>query len=391
MYSKPLASRMDGMREGVATAKRAQTGTANFASFMPQGASAMPSVPGAMPPQAATPLEQTATQNNFGLNQMRAMASLAALNPGNTAAAQDPQATTQAGLPAQGQGLPLNPRDILRLLSRSKPDAESAETALRVKSHRKGKQAQAQAEAENVVAKAAAKALEQSGQKTDAADRDSAVGTLAARFESGNEGIAAIGYDRHGGTSYGKYQIASRVGTMKNFISFLKTEAPDVAERLEKAGPANTGGKRGKMPETWKQLAEEDPGRFEALQDKFIRTSHFEPAMRALAEKTGLSFDELPSALHEVVFSTAVQHGPRAAERIVSRALGQVGTDKLDPEKNGVKDAAKAQENLIRRIYANRSGQFASSTETVRAAVKTRLRQEMSMAITMLRNEYVEV
>lgn len=425
MYSKPLASRMDGMREGVATARRAQTaqtaypvqtGAANFASFMPQGtsgmaASAMPSsgMPASamsggasMPGQAATPLEQTATQNNFGLNQMRAMASLAALQPGNTETGKASQTAKQAAAvqaaPQESPGIALNARDLFRLLSR-KPDAESAETALRVKSHRKGKQAQA-SEAENVVAKAVSEALAEPGQKTDAASRtgsafdssglDSSIGKLAAQFESGSEGIAAVGYDRHGGTSYGKYQIASRVGTMSNFISFLKTEAPDVAERLEKAGPANTGGKRGKMPETWKQIAEEEPDRFEALQDKFIRASHFEPAMRALAEKTGMAFDEMPSALHEVVFSTAVQHGPKAAERIVSRALDQVGSGKLDPEQNDVKDVAKAQENLIRRIYANRSGQFRSSTETVQAAVKSRLRQEMSMAINMLRSSYVE-
>ncbi len=47
---------------------------------------------------------------------------------------------------------------------------------------------------------------------------------------------------------------------------------------------------------------------------------------------------------------------------------------------------AKAHENLIRKIYDNRSGQFRSSTQAVQASVKNRLRQEMSMAITMLRN-----
>ena len=49
------------------------------------------------------------------------------------------------------------------------------------------------------------------------------IGKLAAQFESGSDGIAAVGYDKHGGTSYGKYQIASRVGSMDNFLSFLDT------------------------------------------------------------------------------------------------------------------------------------------------------------------------
>jgi lysozyme family protein len=123
------------------------------------------------------------------------------------------------------------------------------------------------------------------------------------------------------------------------------------------------------------------------LQDKFIRASHFEPAMQVIAEKAGIDRADMPFALQEVIFSSAVQHGPNAASRIISRALGQVGETKLDPEKNTPDVLAKAQENLIRKIYQSRSGQFASSTKTVQAAVKSRLRQEMSMAISMLREE----
>ena len=397
MYSKPLASRMDGVQEGPAKAKHSQSGKTNFAAFMPQGGvpggavpaiTAMPAASGGiqMPGQNISPLEQAATQGNFGLNQMRAMAALATANAN---AGESAPGAEQA----PNQGPPLTPRDLLRLLSRNKSDAESAETALRVKSHRKSKKAQSetqsQTQAENVVAKAVSKALDTPGQKTDAIGGD-VLGSLAARFESGGDGIAAIGYDRHGGTSYGQYQNASRRGTMTKFIWFLKTEAPDMAERLESAGPANTGGKRGKMPETWRKIAEEDPDRFEALQDKFIRTSHFEPDVSALEESTGIAFNDMPAALHEVVFSTAVQHGVKGAERIVSRSLDQVGTTKLDPGKNSAEDVAKAQETLIRRIYSNRSGQFRSSTETVQASVKNRLNQEMSMAISMLRNGYAE-
>ena len=108
--------------------------------------------------------------------------------------------------------------------------------------------------------------------------------------------------------------------------------------------------------------------------------------MRAIAEKTGLDRNDMPFALQEVVFSTAVQHGPSAAGRIISRAMDQVGPNRLSTEENEPTTLAKAHENLIRKIYDNRSGQFRSSTQAVQASVKNRLRQEMSMAITMLRN-----
>ncbi|MBA4357411.1 MAG: hypothetical protein C0405_06760, partial [Desulfovibrio sp.] len=44
------------------------------------------------------------------------------------------------------------------------------------------------------------------------------LGSMAALFESGDKGAAAIGYDRTGGTSYGTFQISSRAGTMNRFL-----------------------------------------------------------------------------------------------------------------------------------------------------------------------------
>jgi len=211
------------------------------------------------------------------------------------------------------------------------------------------------------------------------------LGRLAAKFESGSEGIAAIGYDRKGGTSYGKYQIASRVGTMDAFISYLQDKAPDLAERLNAAGPANTGSKNGKMPAEWRAIAAAQPGRFEQLQGDFILTSHFEPAMRGIADSTGLAFEKMPAALQEVLFSTAVQHGPSGATRIISQAVQRVGAQKLQPS-DGKKSAPtkKAEEQLITQIYNLRAGQFVSSTDQVQAAVRNRLRQEMREALQML-------
>ena len=211
------------------------------------------------------------------------------------------------------------------------------------------------------------------------------LGNLAAKFESGAEGIAAIGYDRKGGTSYGKYQIASRVGTMDSFISYLQKNAPDIAQRLLAAGPANTGGRNGKMPAEWRKIAEEDPQRFEKLQSDFIMTSHFKPAMRSIADATGISFEQMPVALQEVLFSTAVQHGPAGATRIFSQAVDRVGAQKLQGG-GGKKSttAKKAEEQLITHIYNLRASQFVSSTSGVQSAVRNRLKQEMREAIQML-------
>ncbi|MDL2316096.1 hypothetical protein LJC59_03330 [Desulfovibrio sp. OttesenSCG-928-A18] len=217
------------------------------------------------------------------------------------------------------------------------------------------------------------------------ATTDRTLGSLAAKFESGSEGIAAIGYDSKGGTSYGKYQIASKPGTMSTFISYLQEHAPDLALRLNGAGPANTGGRNGRMPAEWRKIAADEPARFEALQSDFIHSSHFQPALRGIAEQTGLVFTGMPLALQEVLFSTAVQHGPSGAVRIFNQALRGVDVSKLQQADNGRTESfLRTGRQLIQKVYSLRATQFASSTSKVQAAVRSRLSQEMREALGML-------
>ncbi len=201
------------------------------------------------------------------------------------------------------------------------------------------------------------------------------LGKLSSQFESGKDGIAAIGYDRVGGTSYGKYQIASRVGSMDKFLTFLDTAAPDMAEQLRDAGPANTGGRKGGMPNMWRQLAEEQPDRFEALQDKFIYESHYKPALAAISAETPMNEDKISSVMQEVLWSTAVQHGPKGAARIFNRATAKAGDQE---DKN-------YDQRVINNIYAIRAEQFGSSTEAVQNAVRNRMHREKNLALNMLR------
>ena len=205
--------------------------------------------------------------------------------------------------------------------------------------------------------------------------RDDSLGSLAAQFESGKDGISAIGYDSVGGTSYGKYQIASRVGSMTGFLSFLDTQAPDIAKRLRAAGPANTGSRRGKMPDVWQQIAAEQPARFEALQEKFIHDSHYAPALDAVTKTAGIDPAKLSPAMQEVLWSTAVQHGPSGAARIFSRAVSKGSFENMQAERK-----------LIDTVYSIRAEQFGSSTEQVRTSVRNRLRQEKALALGMLKS-----
>ena len=205
------------------------------------------------------------------------------------------------------------------------------------------------------------------------------IGVLSAHFESSEKGPGVIGYDYNGGTSYGTYQISSRAGTMKLFVDYLSEQAPDLANKLKAAGPANTGDTFGKMPSVWKKMATEDPVRFSKLQYDFIEKSHYLPAVQEISERTGLDISKAPRALQEVLWSTAVQHGPRGASKIFTKAI-----KRAQAKNNGVKMA-----QLIGSIYDMRAGQFGSSEPNVRAAVRSRFREEGKMALAMLSDPFL--
>lgn len=285
----------------------------------------------------------------------------------------------------QSQGFDLNPSKNVRTKARLLAAPTRQEKAVEEVKKKKIALPKETYAAPSLVPTFFAMANQQSAATTATGTEKQEMGALAAKFESGEEGIAAIGYDRKGGTSYGKYQISSRAGTMTRFISYLQDTAPDIAKHLITAGPANTGSRRGKMPEVWRQIAVENPQRFERLQSDFIHTSHFEPAINGIANATGISFDDMPKALQEVLFSTAVQHGPEGAVRIVSRAVNSLDKTKRSKlEQAEESSLLQAGQQLIKNIYNLRTRQFASSTTRVQAAVRNRLRMEMREALGML-------
>ncbi|MFP5238488.1 MAG: hypothetical protein ACLGQW_01530, partial [Acidobacteriota bacterium] len=218
----------------------------------------------------------------------------------------------------------------------------------------------------------AAKRRASSAKADDGKGQGDKMGILSAMYES-RGAIDAIGYDGRGGTSYGKYQIASGVGTMGRFLNYLETKAPDLATRLDSSGPANTGGRQGGMTGEWKRIATEQPKRFEALQHEFIRDTHYTPALKSITMSTGQDMSTRSQAVREVLWSTAVQHGPNGASEIFSQAL-----DKLEANKQLASDKA-----LIEEVYAQRMVQFAGRGK-LRVAVSTRLADEKETALSML-------
>lgn len=171
-------------------------------------------------------------------------------------------------------------------------------------------------------------------------------GSLSLSFESsGNPG--AVGYDSTGGYSYGLFQLAH--DNAKNFIDQSKY-AGDFSG-LKFNSPA--------WQNKWKEIAQKDPQGFADAQTNYITQTHVDPQIQKL-EDAGLKIDQYSPALKEVLFSTAVQHGPNT--NVVLDAFKRLPSN-------------PSEENLIKAIYKARWGggsQFARSTPAVRRSVYNR-------------------
>ncbi len=198
-----------------------------------------------------------------------------------------------------------------------------------------------------------------------AADMGGELGGMAAQFESGSEGTSAVGHDSTGGTSYGKYQIASNTGTMDLFMKHLQKTNPEAFERLSKAGPAKAG-KDGAFAQEWKKLAKE--GKLQGSEHEFIKATHFDVGVEKIKDKKLQEMIKGSKALQEVMWSTSVQHGGGGAGSIFNKAY-----------KEGMDEQA-----LIKEIYAQRATRFGSSTPQVRASVQDRFRKEQQLALGMV-------
>lgn len=207
---------------------------------------------------------------------------------------------------------------------------------------------------------AGAPLIPQTGTRAGAPQAAPGLGDLSAQFESGKQGSSAVGFDRTGGTSFGKYQIATRTGTMDKFMEHLKKTNPEIFERLSKAGPADTG-TTGKFAQEWKKLAEE--GKIQQSERDFIKSTHYDVGVKGTGQNIQKMIEQ-SKALQEVMFSTSVQHGGAGASDIFNKMF-----------KDGM-----SEKDFIDAIYKERTTKFGSSTPSVQKSVMDRLAKERELA-----------
>ena len=204
-------------------------------------------------------------------------------------------------------------------------------------------------------------------QRGDAAD-------FSAQYESGLQGSTAIGYDKNGGTSYGKFQISSKAGTFDEWLKWLdKNGHEGVAQELRASGPADTGSRNGNTPEAWRALVQSG-AITDDMQLQFIKESHLDPALEKLP-KDARDAILADGTLYRAFFSTAVQHGAGGAVKLIGRNWEKSGGDK---------DA------FLDSLYADRKTQFSSSTDEVQGSAAARFdRERAALGVSIVSPEKV--
>ena len=204
------------------------------------------------------------------------------------------------------------------------------------------------------------------------------LGALSAKYETGGRGPGTVstGAGDFGGVSYGSYQMASKMGVPTKFVTqpgfpWLRDFANLVA---------------GTAPFTacWKRIAAEQTDAFQKAQHEYIKKTHYDPLSAKILGDNSLDVNTRSRALQDVVWSTAVQHGPGTP--IVSRACATLSCKPTDTNYD---------ELLIRAIYAERGRRkpdgnlayFSKSSPSVQTGVANRFKSELKDALAMLANE----
>ena len=214
---------------------------------------------------------------------------------------------------------------------------------------------------------------------------DPELGSLSARYESrGNP--ATIGWDSTGGFSYGTYQLAANVGVMNEFHAWLARAHPDLESQLAAAGGA-AGARAGTeaYKAAWAQVMGTQAGA--EAQHEYAVIAYFVPGNRLIKNRTTLDTTQRSVTVQNVVWSSAIQHGPGGARNIFQRALATLGYPPNEVTATQPTDAA-----IVRAVYAERRAEnggryFRSSTSAVRASVVNRFHNEEADALRSLEQE----
>jgi len=202
------------------------------------------------------------------------------------------------------------------------------------------------------------------------------LGALSEKYESGGRGPGTVstGVGDPGGVSYGTYQLASKVGRADEFV---KLYYPKEFKDLQ--------GGTSEFTAKWKELAKADAAALHKNEHEFIKATHHDIQAAKLNADSKLDVGTRSAALQDVVWSTAVQHGPKTT--LITKVLKELT--------QATKLADVTDEVIIKAIYAERGRKdaegklayFKKVSASWIPALTKRFESEQTDALNLLRSE----
>ena len=207
---------------------------------------------------------------------------------------------------------------------------------------------------------------------------NSQLGYISAREESnGNPGAVGLNPNDKGGASFGIWQLSSKMGSVDDFLEFIKPLNKDIYSSLMEAKKEDNNTYNKTFIKTWKDVANKHYDSFYDLQRSFIKKNYYDSFI-TLAEKNNLNVNYLLdfNSISNMIWSTSVQHGPTGAIKIfkeiplathIESIIAKVYDKRLEiisksypPNStnpgivslyNGIKNRLESEKNEILRIY----------------------------------------
>ena len=219
------------------------------------------------------------------------------------------------------------------------------------------------------------------------------LGKVSGKYESGTKGVSAIsnamGGKDPGGVSYGKYQLATKTGTMAAFLASSEGKAfSDKFKGLEPGTP--------EFNDAYRKVVAENAGAFDQAQHDYIERTLYRP-VEAFAAKSGLDTSNL--AVSEALFSQSVQHGLGGNKKIITAAVSITGPNATPDEQvkalyksrsdyvSGLNLDAKVKAGILKR-YEDESRDVLKISQQ-NADLKSELMKENKNPVTVVNNTNV--
>lgn len=204
------------------------------------------------------------------------------------------------------------------------------------------------------------------------------LGSLSKRYEVSKDGAATVskGKGDHGGVSYGSYQLSSKKNRPAEFLAAEGQPWAHEFAGLTQGTP--------EFSAVWRKVAARDPVAFAKAQHSFIERTHFDVQVATIKTLCGLDVRAQSRALQDVVWSVAVQHGPRSD--LIAEVVKGLSPRPGDPA---------FEKALITAIYGERGRRdadgtlirFSSSSREFQEGVAKRFVRELKDALDMLAAE----